>query len=69
MIGWPRTMVIQYVNALLLIIPEMCNGTNVDIYLVSDEGQEYPRKGRGPKTSCRYLHKVTPKTDTKLSVC
>ena len=41
MIGWPRTMVIQYVNALLLIIPEMCNGTNVDIYLVSDEGQLY----------------------------
>ena len=42
MIGWPRTMVIQYVNALLLIIPEMCNGTNVDIYLVLDEGQQYP---------------------------
>ena len=44
MIGWPRTMVIQYVNAWLLIIPEMCNSTNVDndIYLVSDEGQQYP---------------------------
>ena len=31
-----RTMVIQYVNALLLIIPEMCNSTNVDIYVTAN---------------------------------